>query len=393
MNNSTFAEKIVECLKEVWRDTADSKIPLHRPLFNGNEENYVSNCISSTFVSSVGTYVDEFEKGLQQYTNAKYAIATVNGTSALHICLLLAGVKPQDEVIIPSVSFIATANAVSYVGAIPHFVDSNIDSMGIDPHSLDLWMQKISILTPNGYINKATGRRLKAIVPVHIFGHPCQLNELKTIANKYKLALVEDAAEGLGSFYMNEHVGNSGLISALSFNGNKIITTGGGGCILTNNKEIADAAKHLTTTAKLRDSRNFVHDQIGYNYRMPNLNAAIGCAQLEQLDDFIDSKRLLYCKYKRAFSWMIENNYLQLMSEPFGCKSNYWLQTLILSNDNEQLRDDIILAAEASGFMARPLWRPLHQQPPYAHCPRSPLPIAESLAQRIINIPSSATES
>jgi aminotransferase in exopolysaccharide biosynthesis len=360
---------------------------LHEPIFNGNESAYLEECINSRYVSTVGPFVDRFERDLEKYTGAKYAIAAVNGTAALHVALLLAGVKPDDEVLIPSLSFVATANAVSYCGAVPHFVDCNESTLGVDATALREWLlaatEKISGFTTN----RATGRRISAIVPMHTFGHLCDIDEILVVAQEFNLALVEDAAESLGSWYRGKHAGTFGLVGALSFNGNKIITTGGGGAILTDNSELALQAKHLTTTAKVPHRWSYLHDEIGFNYRLPNINAALGCAQLEQFTEFLASKRRLFHRYSDAFSGLAG---IKVFHEPNDRVSNYWLQTLILDQADAAQRDAILEALNDSGVLARPTWTLLHKLPPYGDCPRAPLPVSESLEMRIINVPSSA---
>ena len=352
----------------------------------GNEQRYVQDSIASTYVSSVGAFVDQFERELAAYTGARRAVAVVNGTAALQVALKLAGVQANDEVILPALTFVATANAVGYLGAVPHFADSDLSTLGLDASALREWLQITAEPAGDGYRNRRTGRRLRAIVPMHTFGHPCDLDGLLAIARDYRLALVEDAAESLGSFYQGRHTGTFGLLGALSFNGNKIVTTGGGGAILTNDERLADRAKHLTTTAKLPHRWHYVHDEVGYNFRMPNLNAALGCAQLEQLDEFIAYKRYLFKRYAKSFSNFRDAH---LMEEPPGCESNYWLQTLILAESVASQRDEILQATNDVGLMTRPAWRLMHQLRPYEQCPRAPLPIAELLSQRLINIPSS----
>lgn len=360
---------------------------LHEPRFHGNEQHYVQDCIASTFVSSVGAYVERFERELAEYTGARRAVAVVNGTAALQVALQLAGVQAGDEVIIPALTFVATANAVHYLGAVPYFADSEATTLGLDPAALRDWLNTTAERTASGCRNRTTQRRICALVPMHCFGHPCDLDGLRALAHDYRLTLVEDAAESLGSYYHGQHTGTFGLLGTLSFNGNKIITTGGGGAILTNDDRLADQAKHLTTTAKRPHRWAYEHDQIGYNYRMPNLNAALGCAQLEQLPIFLASKRRLFERYRSAFSGI---DHLRLLAEPTGCASNYWLQTLILDESLADQRDAILAATNDAGLMTRPAWTPLHELAPYRDCPRAPLPVAESLARRVINVPSSA---
>lgn len=379
---TSLASSVVNALQSaLGRETAS----LHEPLFQGNEKEYVQDCIESTFVSSVGNYVDRFEQNLADYTGARRVVAVVNGTAALQVALQLAGVESGDEVIVPALSFVATANAVRYVGAIPHFADSHETTLGLDPAALREWLSTIAECTAGGWRNRSSGRRIRAIVPMHIFGHPCEMDGMLAVAHDYGLTLVEDAAESLGSRYQGKHTGTFGLLGTLSFNGNKIITTGGGGAIITDDERLADHAKHLTTTAKQPHQWEYVHDEIGYNFRMPNLNAALGCAQLEQLPEFLISKRRLYTRYCEAFS---AHDNLRVMSEPSGCGSNYWLQALILDNSVADERDKILGATNESGLMTRPVWMPLSKLKPYRECPSAPLPVVESLEKRIINVPS-----
>jgi perosamine synthetase len=381
---SNIADPIITALRRI---VGEGNFPLHEPRFAGNEQRFVQECIASTYVSSVGAYVERFEKELAAYTGARRAVAVVNGTAALQVALRLAGVQANDEVIVPSLTFVATANAVQYLGAVAHFVDSEEATLGLDPRALRDWLKSVAEPTGDVYRNRQTGRRISALVPMHTFGHPCDLEDLLAVAHDYRLALVEDAAESLGSFYQGQHTGTLGLLGTLSFNGNKIVTTGGGGAILTNDESLADHAKHLTTTAKQPHRWDYVHDEVGYNFRMPNLNAALGCAQLEQLPEFLASKRRLFGRYKEAFAGVKD---VRLMEEPCGCESNYWLQTLILSENAAVQHGEVLQATNDAGLMMRPAWRLMHQLAPYQECPRAPLPVAESLAQRIINLPSSA---
>lgn len=377
-------ERIVSAIRlAIGKDYA----ALHEPHFGGNEERYVQECIASTYVSSVGAYVERFEKELAAYTGARRAVAVVNGTAALQVALQLAGVNTNDEVVVPALTFVATANAVRYLGAIPHFADSEEATLGLDPRALRDWLKVIAEPTGDAYRNRQTGRRLSALVPMHTFGHPCDLEGLLAIAHDYRLSLVEDATESLGSRYQGQHTGTFGLLGTLSFNGNKIITTGGGGAILTNDDRLADHAKHLTTTAKLPHRWDYVHDEIGYNFRMPNLNAALGCAQLEQLPEFLASKRRLFERYQ---SVLVNIHELRFIQEPVCCNSNYWLHSLILSDALADQRDAILQATNDAGLMTRPAWQLIHQLEPYQECPRAPLPVTESLQRRIVNLPSSA---
>ena len=381
---STLASQVVDAIRSVVG--SDSAV-LHEPRFNGNEWNFLKDCLDTTFVSSVGKYVDRFESDLVAFTGAKHVVALVNGTSALHVALKLAGVKPGDEVLIPALTFVATANAVSYCGATPHFVDSEERTLGIDSQALREYLQSISDIHNGQCINKSTNRVIRAVVPVHIFGHPVDIEGVLGVARDFHLSMVEDATESLGSTYQGQHMGTFGLVNALSFNGNKTITTGGGGAITTNDPVLAKWAKHLTTTAKVPHRWEYKHDAIGYNYRMPNINAAIGCAQLEQLCGFLKSKRKLFELYKVAFSSV---SGVKIVSEPADCKSNYWLQTLILDENIADQKDDILAETNNAGIMTRPAWLLLYRQVPFLGCPKMALPIAESLERRLINLPSSA---
>jgi perosamine synthetase len=365
----------------------DGPVPLHEPHLDGNESRYLSDCVASTYVSSVGAYVDRFEADLAELTGAKHAVATVNGTSALHTALLLAGVQPGDEVLVPALSFIATANAVRYCGATPHFLDSQESTLGLDPVAMGSWLSEISTMGTGECVNRVTGKRIAAVVPMHAFGHPCDVVGVMEVATEYRLSVVEDAAESLGSLMNGQYTGTFGLLGTLSFNGNKIVTTGGGGAILTNDAHLAQRAKHLTTTAKVPHRWEYTHDEVGYNYRMPNINAALGCAQLEQIDSFIASKRRLYESYFKALGQV---DGVTLFQEPPSTRSNYWLQTLILDTDQVDQRDEVLEALNDNGLMARPAWTLLSSLTPFQGCPRAPLTAAKLLEQRMINVPSSA---
>jgi perosamine synthetase len=378
---------ILSALRRVLPAKGGGPVSLHEPQFNGNEWAYVKECLDSGWVSSVGKFVDRFEDDLAAYTGARRAIAVVNGTAALHICLKLVGVEAGDEVLIPSLTFVATANAVVYCGATPHFVDCEERTLGLDPVALGHYLEEIAYIGAEGCVNRLTGRRIKAVVPMHAFGHPVDLDPLVEVCKRFRLELVEDAAESLGSFYKGEHTGNSGRVSALSFNGNKVVTTGGGGAILTNDEELGRLAKHLTTTAKVPHRWEFNHDMIGYNYRLPNLNAALGCAQLEQLPGFVEHKRALADRYRQAFAG-IEG--VRFFSEPDFAKSNYWLNVLLLDEELAGNRDAVLAATNDAGIMTRPAWTPMHLLPMFTDAPRMELPVTESLAARLINIPSSA---
>lgn len=359
-------------------------VPLHEPTFNEKEVDYVTDCIRTGWVSSVGKYVDRFEKDLADYVGVRRAVAVVNGTAALQIALKIAGVKSGDEVIMPSLTFIATANAVSYLQAIPHFVDVSERTLGMDAAKLDDYLSKIGIFQGNKLVNRDTGNVIRAVVPMHTFGHPVDLDNLLVVCNKYNLLLIEDAAESLGSKYKGKHTGSYGLVSAVSFNGNKIITTGGGGAILTNSDDLADYAKHITTTAKISHQYEYEHDEIGYNYRLPNINAALGCAQLEKVDDFIIQKRALTKKYLEIFK---DIDGVKVFTENKDSFSNYWLQTLIIDPTIHN-RNELLTFLNESGVMSRPIWKPLHELEPYKNCPKSDLSTTMFLKERLINIPS-----
>jgi perosamine synthetase len=362
-------------------------VALHEPHFRGNELAYLKECIDTTFVSSVGKFVDRFETEIASYTEAKHAVAVVNGTAALHMALLLADVKPGDEVLVPALTFIATVNAVCYCGATPHFVDSEERTLGMAAAPLREYLQRTTERRAGHCVNKATGKVIRAILPMHTFGHPVDIEGLLALSRDFGLALIEDAAESLGSRYHGRHTGNFGLLGTLSFNGNKTITTGGGGAILVNDAALARRAKHLTTTARLPHRWDFDHDEVGYNYRMPNINAALGCAQLERLSEMLEAKRRLFERYREAFRDMRD---VHLMQEPAGCRSNYWLQALLLDESACGQRDAVLAAANDAGFMTRPVWKLTHRLKPFQNCPRAPLDVAESLERRVINIPSSA---
>lgn len=367
--------------------TPNGMIPLHEPEFSGKESALVQDCLDSTFVSSVGKYVDQFEAMLADYTGAKHAVAVVNGTAALHISLKLAGVQPQDEVLMPALSFVATANAVAHCDAMPHFVDSSLGTLGVDPSALAEYLNTIAEITTCGIRNRYTGRRIAAIVPMHTYGHPVEMVPLMEVANRYKLPVVEDAAESLGSTCQGQHTGTFGKLGTLSFNGNKIITTGGGGAILTDDTELARHAKYLTTTAKRPHRWEFFHDEVAWNYRLPNLNAALGCAQMDRLPEFLAAKRELAQQYQAAFRDLMG---IQFITEPAGCRSNYWLNTVQLDKPNLNIRNQVLTTLNDAGYQCRPTWTLLHKLPMFKSCPRAPLHIAEQLESSLINVPSSA---
>ena len=379
-----ISEQVVAAIRAV---VGAGPVVLHEPSFTGNEWIYLKECLDSTFVSSVGKFVDRFETELAAFTGAKHAIAVVNGTAALHIALKLAGVRTGDEVLCPALTFVATANAVTYCGAIPHFVDSEKRTLGLDVAKLRDYLASHTEQRVGQCVNRTTERAIRAIVPMHTFGHPVDLDELVALAHDFNLALVEDAAESLGSYYHGRHTGTFGRMGTLSFNGNKTITTGGGGAILTNDAKLARHAKHLTTTAKLPHAWEYRHDEIGYNYRMPNLNAALGCAQLEKLPVMLAEKRQLFQRYEAAFASLPG---VELVAEPAQCQSNYWLQTLLLDTEQSSQRDPILKATNDAGLMTRPVWTLMHELTQFKDCPRMDLAGVKSLSQRLINIPSSS---
>ena len=376
-------EDVIEFIQETYR-TKDF-IPLHEPKFVGNEKKYLNECIDSTFVSSVGKFVDEFEDQIASYTGAKYAIATSNGTSALHISLLLANVDQNDEVITQPLTFVATCNAISYCGAQPVFVDVDRDTMGLSPVALQEFLDSNTTISNNKCLNNSTGKVIKACVPMHTFGNPCRVDEIKAICDEYNICLIEDAAESLGSLYKGKHTGTYGEMGIMSFNGNKIITAGGGGCIVTDNEALAKQAKHLTTTAKVPHKWAFNHDQVAYNYRMPNVNAALLVAQLEQLNSFLNSKRKLTTQYKEFF----KNKGIGFVTGIEGAKSNYWLNALVL--DNLEQRDLFLKVTNVAGVMTRPTWTLMSKLPIFENAQCGDLTNSEWLEQRVVNIPSSVT--
>lgn len=365
----------------------DDTFPLHSPTFAGNEWTYVKEAIDTGWVSTAGKYVSDFEVRLQEYTGARRAIAVANGTAALHVALLLAGVERDTEVIMPALTFAATAAAAAYIGAVPHFADSEYATLGMDPDKLAVHLDAVAELRGNATYNRQTGRRIAAIVPMHTFGHPVRLDELCAVCDTWGIAMVEDSAESLGSFYKGRHTGLFGKLGILSFNGNKTITTGGGGAILTNDDTLGDLAKHITTTAKLPHKWEYVHDMVGFNYRMPNLNAALGCAQMEQLPGFLQKKRALAERYIKAFAGVAG---VSFAAEPADCVSNYWLNAILLDKPDIALREDILEQTNAAGFMTRPAWRLMNRLPMYVGAPRMDLSVAEDLEARLINIPSGA---
>lgn len=379
---STFAE-IAAFIKEVF-SASDGPLILHDPRFCGNERKYLLDAMDSNFVSSVGEYVGRFEKAVANYTGSGFAVAAVNGTSALHIALLLAGVQPDEEVVTQPVSFVATCNAISYCNAHQVFVDVDRDTMGMSPEKLDDFLKNNSFKKADGFsYNSTTGRRLAAIVPMHTFGHPCRIDEIAEVAERYNIPLVEDAAESMGSFYKGKHTGRFGEFGAISFNGNKIITTGGGGMILTDDEEKAKLAKHITTTAKLPHRWEYRHDYTAYNYRLTNLAAALGCAQIEQLEEFVRIKRELAARYAEFFAKIG----IAFNREPENARSNYWLNAIILKNREE--RDAFLTYTNDNGIMTRPIWILNNKLDMYKGCQCADLSNSEWLEDRVVNIPSS----
>ena len=381
-NRNTNHQHLIEFIRDIYQ--TNTEIPLHAPYFNGNEKKYIEDTINSTFVSSAGTYVDEFENKLAKFIKAKYAVATSNGTSALHMCLILNGCNNQTEVITQSLSFVATSNAISYCGAKPIFIDVDRDTLGMSPESLKSFLVKNCEVRNDGRCwNKKTNKIISACLPMHTYGLLLRIKEIKKLCNLYRISLIEDSAESLGSVYENKHSGTFGKMSAISFNGNKIITTGGGGAIITNNKLLAQKAKHLTTVAKKKHRWNFVHDQLGYNYRMPNINAALGLAQLEMLPKFISQKRKIASLY-REFA---KKNNFRIVEGLRNTSSNNWLN--ILLSDNLLDRDLILKKSHKNKIFLRPAWQPLHLSSIYRDCQKQSLKNTIWLFERIICLPSS----
>lgn len=375
-------EQIVDFIHDLYR-TKDF-VPLSVPRFIGNEKKYLAECIDTTFVSSVGKFVDRFEEDMARYTGAQKAVVCVSGTNALHMALLLVGVERNDEVLTQALTFIATCNAISYIGAYPVFIDVDKETMGLSPDALEKWLVENAEIKHGYCYNKTTGRRIKCCVPMHTFGHPVRIEEIQAICDKYHLELVEDAAESIGSYYKGKHTGTFGKVGAISFNGNKTITTGGGGMLLFNDEELAAKAKHLTTQAKVPHRWEFRHDHIGYNYRMPNINAALGCAQLEHIDEFVADKRALALEYEKFFANMDD---IEFFKEPLNSQSNYWLQAVILPDKDSQLA--FLEYTNDHGVMTRPIWELMNRLPMFEHCQHDNLENTIWFADRVVNIPSS----
>ncbi|MFQ5618956.1 MAG: LegC family aminotransferase [Rhodospirillales bacterium] len=377
----------VERVARVLGDVVPAGAALHEPEFAGNEWTYIRDCLEAGWVSSAGAYVERFEDMLAEFTGAGHAVATVNGTAALHACLVLAGTEPGDEVIVPALTFVATANAVSYCGASPHFADSEARTLGLDPAKLGAYLDDVAETGDGGCRNTLTGRPIRAVICMHTFGHPVDLDPLAEVCARFGLTLIEDAAESLGSYYKGRHTGLWGRMSILSFNGNKTVTTGGGGAILTNDAKLAKAARHLTTTARRPHRWECAHDRVGYNYRLPNINAAMGCAQLEQLPGFLERKRRLAETYRTALAGA---EGLRFFTEADFARSNYWLNAVLLDPGLADRRDAVLAACDDGGITARPAWTPMHRLKMYEHCPRMDLGTAEDLSRRLIALPSSA---
>lgn len=373
---------VIDFIRQTFKQP-EGVVPLHAPCFIGNEKKYLNECIDTTFVSSVGKFVDRFEEMVAEYTGAKRAVVCVNGTNALHMAMLLVGVEQGDEVITQPLTFVATTNAISYIGAHSVFLDVDRDTMGLSPVKVRAWLQQNSEIRSGECFNRVTGRRIKACIPMHTFGHPVHLDELIEVCKDYHLELIEDAAESIGSFYKGKHTGTFGKVGVISFNGNKTITTGGGGMLLFMDEELGKYAKYITTQAKVPHRWEFVHDHIGYNYRMPNINAALGCAQMEYLQEFVENKRDLACKYAAYF----KNSDITFFTEPANCQSNYWLNVVMLKD--KETRERFLQETNDFGVMTRPVWQLMTRLPMFKDCQCGDLSNAEWLEARVVNIPSS----
>lgn len=374
-------KEIIEFIKSLYPEYKEN-VFLHPPIFLGNEKKYLNDCIDTTFVSSVGQYVDQFEQKMAEYTGAAKAVVCVNGTNALHMSLMLSGVKQGDEVITQPLTFIATANAISYCNAYPVFCDVDEETMGLSPVAVRKWLEEHAEINNNQCFNKNTGRRISAVVPMHTFGHPVKLNEFVLLCEEWKLALVEDAAESIGSFYNGKHTGLFGKVAALSFNGNKTITCGGGGMLLFTDKELGDRAKHLTTQAKIPHRWEFKHDEIGYNYRMPNINAALGCAQLENIEKILENKRKTAMAYREFFA----GSDIKFFDEPDNCKSNFWLNAVVLPNKEAQIK--FLEDTNDNHVQTRPIWELMNRLEMFKNCEHDELTNAIRFADTVVNIPS-----
>ncbi|MDA8654334.1 LegC family aminotransferase [Alphaproteobacteria bacterium] len=381
--DNNLVEQFIAFTRDIY---GESFVPLHRPVFEGNERKYLVDCIDSNFVSSVGVKVTEFEEMVAEFTGSKHAISTVNGTAALHISLLLAGAKPDEEVITQALTFIATCNAINYSGSRPVFIDVDLDTMGMSPSSLKLFLENNAERRVHGTFNRVTGRRISACVPMHTFGFPCRISEIAEICSNWDIALIEDAAESLGSYVGSRHTGTFSSMATLSFNGNKVITTGGGGMIITNDSELAKRAKHITTTAKVPHPYEFVHDETGYNYRMPNLNAALGCAQIERLGDFLTIKTQIADKWEAFF----HDRDVDFVKAIDGDKANHWLNAIILNSRED--RDEFLRVTNDNNVMTRPIWALMSKLQMFKDCQTDGLKNSLWLEDRVVNIPSSVPD-
>jgi len=383
MRESSIPEEVCKVLDKVVGQTYGE---LHEPYFSKDEEDMLIECLKSTFVSSVSPYTEKFEEDIARFTGSKYVVAVSNGTSALHSLLIACGIGPGMEVLTPSLTFVAAANAISYTGAIPHFIEVEEKTLGIDTVKVIEYLSDKLIRSGEVFINKETGRKVVAIVPLHTFGHPCDIDGVMKIAKEFNLLIIEDSAESLGSYFRQKHTGTFGLGGILSFNGNKIITTGGGGAVITDDEELASRVKHLTRTAKIPHKWEYNHDLIGFNYRMPGLNSSLGLSQLRTIEKKIEAKRKLYQVYEKEFANIEE---VEIFKEPSSTTSNYWLQTLLLKKDNVTLRNAILETSHKWGYKLRPAWTPMHRLLQFSNCPKMELNVTDSLFARIINLPSS----
>ncbi len=383
MNNTE--NKLVKDFQKILKEVCgNGKFALHEPYFSNKEKKLVQKCIDSSYVSSIGEYTKKFELKISKYTQSKYCICVVNGTSALHLALLAINLKVGEEVIVPALSFVATANAIRYCGAEPHFVDIDDKDLGIDPLKLEKWLNKVTILKNKKCFNRKTGKQIRAIIPVHVFGNACSIKKIIKVAKKYHLEVIEDAAESLGTWHEKKHTGTFGKIGIFSFNGNKIITTGGGGAIVTNDKKIAAKIQHLSTQAKVKHLYDISHNEVGYNYRMPNINAALGIAQFEKLNSFLKSKRKLFKLYEKKFK---DLKHIELITNKY---SNNWLISIKLDKKIDRYRNKILISCNKNGFQIRPTWKLLNKLKIYKESPSSDTFTAENLSKKIISLPSSA---
>ncbi len=385
ISNVKLISSIIESIQKVTKNKKANN--LHEPTLSKLEEKYLKKCLKTNMLSTIGPYINLFEKKIKKLTKSKYVIATINGTSALHIALKLAGVSKNDEVLIPSLNFIASTNATLYCGGIPHFIDIEETTLGVDIKKLDDYLMNNTRKVKGRCINKKTNRMIKAIVPTHLFGHPVNMKQLSIVSKKYNLKIIEDAAEGIGSFFMGKHVGTFGECGILSFNGNKSITTGGGGAILTKSKKLYEKARHLISVSKINSKYDLLHDQVGFNYKMTNLHAAIGCAQLEKFRKLLLNKRKLFKAYLKEFSKIKD---ISLLQEPKNSRSNYWLNTILIKEEKKYLRDSIIKLGKKKSIGLRPVWKPLPELTFLKSYPKMNISKTKKIFKRIINIPSSS---